>query len=524
MTDRWTEAQLRNELFWVLAVTFAGGTRYLSTAPLEIMDGVGTLQTTASLVDVPDVEEALDLWATDQPLLSVALSFVWPENVAALIEEGHALDGAEAELCQHAYGDDWSQRRIVVRGQLVDPEYDAEGEPVTCSLQEQISDDQTTLPFDLVTINEITFPTSGTLNATIYDDSEGVVVPFVFGTPGGSTAGGSPAYVLGETPSGTGFIVLIACHTVAASTVVLQAFDLTTTSALTVQHHTLSDGRVVAYVQVTVASGFPVTQAIRTIWSGGPALADETASGIVGAGDLMAYVLRRSTLRVDWGRLGAQSDALNAYTLGGYIDEPVPLGEWLRSVVLDVIPAGIVIGPEGVYPLVWRWDAKATDAILDLDADADPSVERASRVSYTGSDEIANTIRLRYRLDARRDDYAADEVATARPELPWTPTSSDLVRSYARYGTRVLERESAVVHDEVTAVKVVQWMTARYALPSRSVSYLLSPRHAFLQRGDVVTLTDSEIAASSQVCIVESIRWLEESGLEVRLRYVERRG
>ena len=522
MTDRWTEAQLRNELYWVLAVTFAGGTRYLSTAPLEIMDGVGTLQTTASLVDVPDVEEALDLWATDQPSLSVALSFVWPENVAALIEEGHALDGAEAELAQHAYGDDWSQRRIVVRGQLVDPEYDAEGEPVTCSLQEQISDDQTTLPFDLVTITAGTFPLGTGLILTLDDEAIGKVVPMVYGTPGGGVMPGSPAYFLGAGPAGLSLIFLIAAHTVAAATVTLQDESYTTSTPQTVEHWTLDDGRIVAYVEVT--GGFSVSRDVRVIWNDGPALADETRTGIVGAGDLMAYVLRRSTLRVDWGRLGAQSDALNAYTLGGYIDEPVPLGEWLRSVVLDVIPAGIVIGPEGVYPLVWRWDAKATDAILDLDADDDPSVERASRVSYTGSDEIANTIRLRYRLDARRDDYAADEVATARPELPWTPTSSDLVRSYARYGTRVLERESAVVHDEVTAVKVVQWMTARYALPSRSVSYLLSPRHAFLQRGDVVTLTDSEIAASSQVCIVESIRWLEESGLEVRLRYVERRG
>jgi len=522
MTDRWTEAQLRNELFWVLAVTFAGGTRYLSTAPLEIMDGAGTLQTTASLVDVPDVEEALDLWATDQPSLSVALSFVWPENVAALIEEGHALDGAEAELAQHAYGDDWSQRRVVVRGQLVDPEYDAEGEPVTCSLQEQISDDQTTLPFDLVTITAGTFPLGTGLILTLDDEAIGKVVPMVYGTPGGGVVPGSPAYFLGAGPAGLSLIFLIAAHTVAAATVTLQDESYTTSTPQTVEHWTLDDGRIVAYVEVT--GGFSVSRDVRVIWNDGPALADETRTGIVGAGDLMAYVLRRSTLRVDWGRLGAQSDALNAYTLGGYIDEPVPLGEWLRSVVLDVIPAGIVIGPEGVYPLVWRWDAKATDAILDLDADADPSVERASRVSYTGSDEIANTIRLRYRLDARRDDYAADEVATARPELPWTPTSSDLVRSYARYGTRVLERESAVVHDEVTAVKVVQWMTARYALPSRSVSYLLSPRHAFLQRGDVVTLTDSEIAASSQVCIVESIRWLEESGLEVRLRYVERRG
>lgn len=522
MTDRWTEAQLRNELYWVLAVTFAGGTRYLSTAPLEIMDGAGTIQTTASLVDVPDVEEALDLWATEQPSLSVALSFVWPGDVAALIEEGHALDGAVAELSQHAYGDDWSQRRVVVRGQLVDPEYDAEGEPVTCSLEEQISDDQTTLPFDVVTITEGTFPTGTGLISTLDDEAIGKVVPLVYGTPGGGVVPGSPAYFLGAGSGGVSLVYVIAAHTVAATTVILQAEDYTTSTAQTVQHWTLADGRIVAYVEVT--SGFSVSRDVRVIWNDGPALADETGTGIVGAGDLMAYVLRRSTLRVDWGRLAGQADALNAYTLGGYVDEPVALGEWLRSVVLDVIPVGIVIGPGGVYPLVWRWAAQATDAILDLDADADSSVERASRVAYTGSDEIANTIRLRYRLDARRDDYAADVSASARPELPWTPSSSELVRSHARYGTRILERESAVIHDEVTATRIVQWLSARYALPSRSVSYLLSPRHSFLQRGDVVTLTDAQIAASRQVCIVESIRWLEESGLEVRLRYVERRG
>lgn len=524
MTDRWTEAQLRQQLYWVLALEWAGGTWYLSTAPLEMDDGANKVVVIPGLVDVPDVEEALDLWATEQPTLSVALSFVLPVDVPALIEEGHALDGARGELSQHAYGDDWSQRRVVVRGQLVDPEYDAEGEPVTCSLSEQISDDQTTIPFGSVTITEGTFPTDGTLNATIYEDSVGVVVPLVFGTPGGGTIGGSPAYVLGETPSGLGFVVLIACHTVAASTVVLQALDLTTTSALSVQHYTLPDGRVVAYVEVTVASGFPITQAIRTIWSGGPALADETASGVVGAGDLLTYLLRRTTLRVDYGRLSGQLPDLNRYEVGGYVDEPVAVGEWMRSVLLDVIPAGLVCGPEGVYPLVWRWDALASDAIADLDTSVDVDIDRISRVSYSGSDEVANSIRLRYLHDARRDDYAADSVAAGRPALPYTPSPAELQTSHARYGVRSLERETTVVHDEVTASRVVAWLGARYALPSRSVTYAVAPRYAWLQRGDVVTLTDAEISASRQVCLVESIRWLDDSGLEVRLRYVERRG
>jgi hypothetical protein len=523
VTDRWTEAQLRQQLFWVLALEWAGGTWYVSTAPLEILDGSKKITAIPGLVDVPDVEEALDLWATDQPTLSVALSFTLPVDVPALISKGHDLAGAKATLCQHAYGDTWSERRVVVQGQLVDPEYDAAGEPITCSVEEQISDDQTTLPFAAVTITENTFPLGTGLITTLVEDHIGAVVPLVFGTPGGGVVPGSPAYLLGAGPTGAELIYVLACHTVAAATVTLQAEDLTTSPAVAVDHWTLDDGRVVAYV--TVTTGFTASRDVRVIWGDGAALADETGEGIVGAGDLMAYLLRRTTLRVDWGRLEGQRQQLNAYELGGYVDEPVAVGEYLRSVLLDVLPAGLVVGPEGVYPLVWRWAATTADAICDLDTDVDVDVDRVSRVGYSGADELANTISLRYQLDARQDDYSASQLIAPAPELTFDSLSSPEVQvSFARFGDRRLSRETAVVHDAVTAVRVVQWLAARYALPARSVTYAVGPRLAWLQRGDVVTLTDSEIAASDQVCIVESIRWLDDGGLGVTLRYVERRG
>jgi hypothetical protein len=174
---------------------------------------------------------------------------------------------------------------------------------------------------------------------------------------------------------------------------------------------------------------------------------------------------------------------------------------------------------------VWRWAATTADAICDLDTDVDVDVDRVSRVGYSGADELANTISLRYQLDARQDDYSASQLIAPAPELTFDSLSSPEVQvSYARFGDRRLSRETAVVHDAVTAVRVVQWLAARYALPARSVTYAVGPRLAWLQRGDVVTLTDSEIAASDQVCIVESIRWLDDGGLGVTLRYVERRG
>ena len=58
MTDRWTEAQLREELCWVLSLEWAGGTWRLSTDALEITDGTSTIVTTPDLVDYPEIGRA----------------------------------------------------------------------------------------------------------------------------------------------------------------------------------------------------------------------------------------------------------------------------------------------------------------------------------------------------------------------------------------------------------------------------------------------------------------------------------
>ena len=152
MTDRWTEAQLREELCWVLSLEWAGGTWRLSTDALEITDGTSTIVTTPDLVDYPDVEEALEIWSVETPRVSVPLSFILPVDVAALVAQGHALDGAIGELAQWARGTTWDERRVVVSGKLVDPEYGAADEAVTCSLEELVADEQTTLPLVPITI------------------------------------------------------------------------------------------------------------------------------------------------------------------------------------------------------------------------------------------------------------------------------------------------------------------------------------------------------------------------------------
>jgi hypothetical protein len=527
MSDRWTEAQLRGELYWVLSVTWAGGTYYVSSHALDITDGTSTITTTADLVDAPAVEEALEIWSVETPRISVALSFFLPVDVPSLIAEGHALDGAVGELSQWAAGTAWDERRVVVSGQLVDPEYGAEWEPITCSLEEMVADDQTTLPLDTITIASWLAEAVSTNPAAVVGDA-GVVVPMVWGTPCEGTAPGSPTPIIGTV--GSQVYLAVACHYVEAFSV--DIVDSAGTAETCVVYYT--DVRqqfgqtrgfpVVAWVVVdTGTTSLNLEDALFAQWNNGAALIDESRQSIRGVGDLLAYALRRSALRVDWGRMDAARVILNQYATAGYIDEAVTLGEYISGVLAEAFPFAMSAGPGGVYPYAWPVYPQKSDAIADLIVSDDPQLERVGRIAYEGSDEIATHIEVRYQWVPQQDGYAAwvrvaGEVSVADTTRT---TIRQLIAPFARYGNRRKVLETTVVHDEATAVKVAIAQAARYGQPSRVVQYIAPRRYGWLRRGDLVALTDADTAASSQVCLIEGTTWTDDGAVRLTLRYIE---
>lgn len=527
MTDRWTEAQLRGDLYWVLSITWAGGTFRLSTDALYIADGADTIVTTPDLVDAPQVEEALEIWSVETPRLSVPLSFILPVDVPGLIAEGHALDGAMGELAQYAAGTEWDERRVIVRGKLVDPEYGAEWEPVTCSLEEMVADDQTTLPVEPITIASwLAEAVSGNPAATAGD--AGVIVPMVWGTPGDGASAGSPAPIIGTV--GSLVYLAIACHyTDAFSVDIIDSAGTTETFPV---YYT--DAReyfgatrgipVVAWVVVdTGTTALVLTDDLFTIWNNGAALVDESAQAIRGVGDLLAHTLRRSALRVDWSRVDAARVALNQYATSGYIDEPVMLGEYMSEVLAAVFPFAMAAGSGGVYPYVWPVYPDATQALAALSTDTDPNLERVGRIAYEGSDEVATYVELRYLWDPQTSGYRSSRRITGEVHVadPFRIAIRQLVGPVSRYGQRRKVVETTVVHDAVTATKVLVAQAARYGQPSRVVQYIAPRRYGWLRRGDLVTLTDVEIAAQDQVMLVEGLTWGEDATVTLTLRYIE---
>lgn len=236
------------------------------------------------------------------------------------------------------------------------------------------------------------------------------------------------------------------------------------------------------------------------------------------AGDVLEYLLGLSTLAVDRGRLAAAKPLLSRYLLDGCISARVSPWTVLRDDILPLLPVSLVSGPEGLYPIVWRWDARPEDAAHILDADTDPAVERIGRIRYDSSDR-ANRLSLKYAYSYRRGVHAGsltfgadgDEGAVEHPLCTW---------SRARTGRELArEMESVWVYDTSTAYAVLEWQTYAYCLPTRLVDFAIPEAdYVHIDRGDIVRVTDSTVALDDAVALVRDVRTTGSAFLEVTLQ------
>lgn len=119
-----------------------------------------------------------------------------------------------------------------------------------------------------------------------------------------------------------------------------------------------------------------------------------------GAGDVIAYVLNQTGIRLDRGRLESYRSHLNSYQLAGYIDEQVVAIEWLAA-QLRVLPISWVAGRDGLF--CWLFDPETLAApvatltvgeTISIDGDAGlTSREPVRRVelAYRSRADVADT-------------------------------------------------------------------------------------------------------------------------------------
>ena len=92
--------------------------------------------------------------------------------------------------------------------------------------------------------------------------------------------------------------------------------------------------------------------------------------------------------------------------------------------------------------------------------------------------------------------------------------------SFTRYGTQATEIESVIVYDPATAAAIVKWQSRAFAFRRRVITYSADYRFGWLERGDVVTITDSEMHLQDRCALIQSITW-GASSLSIKLLIID---
>jgi hypothetical protein len=267
----------------------------------------------------------------------------------------------------------------------------------------------------------------------------------------------------------------------------------------------------------------------RTRSDEGGGMIGDDGQVVRGAGDVLTYLLRQTGLPVDAGRCAAAASLLNGYKIDTAIDARVKVWEWLQSNLLPILPVSIATGASGLYPVVWRYDATATDARFSLDADADPTIIRASRVKVDSS-KVANRFRLNFCVNRR----TGESMQFRGLDATYSATNASVRASYicavsqARYrttrdsGIRDDEMTTSIIWDVATADAILATRARAYALAQRTVDYVVSgEEYDEMQLGDVVTLSHAEIGMSAQVAIVTKLEYDASGSTGVTLMLIE---
>ena len=518
MRKFFSEDELRDaRLVWLLDLYFGGVHYYFSTESRSIPSDDGDIFYDGTLSNV-GVEGEMEFGTPDFSMPSADVTVTFKINLAELIARGVDLGSASAELSlfRSDSGDDYDDRVVILQGPLDVPAYGAIGEPVSFTIEADFIRNQNQIPGPNAVVDD------GINWSFSPEISQGAIYPIIFGAPGNQSFAGSPVYIVNDTGSGdrTGLIANHPCTAAQVTLIGVKASDnsVFNKGAKTVTTDIDTSGEIYSYVTVPAAD----YEEGNTYWvrwdqgNGGlinPYTVSVTATGaktvapLTGAGDILRYLLGLSGAKVDDARCFAASHSLNAIHLDFYIGEPVDVMEFIKSELLPLLPCSLRSSGEGLYPVVWRYDATEEDVKANLTADVD--IYRSSMVEYQSS-TVYNDITINYRHDAQFNRLVKRVTVTG--DITQEPTGFVYQNSYAlasanRYGLKSLSIETELISSRASAGRVVNWMSRAYSGQHRTIQYKARKKLAYIEIGDVISITDPDLFLYTQIVIVQSIEW-----------------
>lgn len=551
----------------LVTVEVAGRACYLSQRPLDVPTEAGGSIPFDGGLNAVDVSVVLGLMGSDADLLSVPVACTFPVDIAALRAQGHQLSGATGEVAIWVPGTTYESRQVLVLGQVEEPTYGADREQVAFSISEAPYDDTGTIiaPVEIVhevdqvaPIEDVVFPS----------DSEGSPLPWVFGRLGVCTVDGVlstvpampvvPMWVADPALSTAGEVIYAAIGSTAwecSEVVITDSTGASDAFEIDLVQGFLSDALVTTLSGVTYMAVGPLSLALAgvdilatplyvsasptTPISGGPSY-DGSPTPARSWGEVVEMLLRRSSLRLDWGRWRTVLPLLQRYEVAGYVDDPeLSPWEFIASEMLPLVPVSVRSGPDGLYPVLWRYDATAADAVAEIIAGPGTGIIRTGPIAeFPAPQDLVNSCTLSYAYDARTQEYThwlthgppstlippapastfVDVVVSPVGATPaqdvtyqrevyaaWTTdlvSSAYSVASVLTHGVMPETLSTRYVYDDATAHLITSWRARSKCFARRKVPYEATTALEWLEIGDVVVLTDAELSITSLPALV----------------------
>ena len=514
MGRAFTESELRlgADPIWILDLTLGGVVYRFATESTSIERDGESYFYEGTLSDV-EYSSELEFVSTDFEMPSASVVVTFKDDLAKRIAQGLDFGAASAQLALWIPATEYGERQVLIEGRIDAPSYGATGEPVTFSIEADWLRNTAMMPGALQTIESSAW-------ANMEANSEGAVYPIIIGAPGRQGFSGSPVYIVDNT--GSNKIGLIAAHPCTTSSINVFRVNPdgveSTVGDLAVV--STSDANNSVYSYVFIASGaYVANSSYFAKWTNGGGLINPYRTGLTatstapqyltGGGDLLRYLLHQSGVKVDDGRCAAAAGYLNAIEFDGFIGERVDVLDFLKTEILPLLPCSLRASSEGIYPVVWRYDASEKDAVAELTADRD--IFRDGLVDYASND-IANEITIRYRQNVRYNKLK--KAVTVTGDLSKNTTAflwrtDYAVASKTRYGIKALEIESEYITSRASAGRVINWMARAHCGRHRVIKYSAPQTFGWLEVGDVIALSDADLSFVNQLVIIQSIAWGE---------------
>lgn len=545
---------------FILEINWNGKIFRPSTESISISSNDGSLQLQGGMIEDPDFRREIANVGFNVNALSTSFA-LYLQNVD--ISEQHSknnrLENSSAELSYVLASNEsiqaYEARQILLKGKIKEPvfgyrdkangyvEFSVESEILESSFHDLAVGSGARISAEDLSdlVNPSLSPLSALQNAdyilSVLELHKGKILPIVIGEPGNGfdtdynviRYPATPAYVIWATHgSGNEIWLALAPHDTEGKRVVVYD-DLGNYRVETVEKWIRRDGRIFSFVQFTHGGGTfqnPVddeSARFFVAWdSGGGYISSSTNTVLKGGGDICLWALSQGDQEVDFAAWESVREYLNQYEFGGYITntEITPL-EFLENEIIPFLPIAVIHGINGLKPVL---DILASGIkpmpVHHVSADSEfTATSGLQRLGDTSS--IINDYTLEYGWDIKHSEYREKITITGETQLITNGIMSNSIAqsSFNQYGSRKIIETSSFVVDFNTASLICFDKIRQNALPLDFIDYEIAPRYGYLQVGDIITLSDSELYLDNVTAQIVSKSW-NISNWQIRLKII----